>query len=141
MIGKEFKNLSRRELVEIIYQLKKSEQQMQEQMTLLQNELEDKRIKISSTGSISEAAVRITNIFSTAQMTADLYLHEISCIKSETIKECEKMKEDAKQQVDEILTNGKKQYDNLAAHYENDYKKWQQLKVEIQKLEEASKDY
>ena len=47
MINKELKRLSRRELVDIIYQLKKNEQEMQEEIESLKNELEDKRIRIS----------------------------------------------------------------------------------------------
>ena len=35
MISKELKRLSRRELVDIIYQLKKNEQEMQEEIELL----------------------------------------------------------------------------------------------------------
>jgi len=79
MISKELKRLSRRELVDIIYQLKKNEQKMQEEIESLKNELQDKRIRISAAGSIADAAMSVTNVFSTAQRTADIYLREISC--------------------------------------------------------------
>ena len=92
MISKELKRLSRRELVDIIYQLKKNEQEMQEEIESLKNELEDKRIRISTAGSIADAAMSVTNVFSTAQMTADLYLREISYMKEDTEKECEKQR-------------------------------------------------
>ena len=96
MITKELKKLSRRELVDIIYQMKKNEQQMQEEIAALQQAIEDKRIRLSVAGSIADAAADITQIFSAAQTTADLYLHEIACMKAETEKECQKMLEDAK---------------------------------------------
>ena len=63
MISKELKRLSRRELVDIIYQLKKNEQKMQEEIESLKNELEDKRIRISTAGSIADAAMSVTNVF------------------------------------------------------------------------------
>ena len=81
MISKDLKRLSRRELVDIIYQLKKNEQEMQEEIESLKNELQDKRIRISMAGSIADAAMSVTNVFSAAQVTADLYLSEISCMK------------------------------------------------------------
>ena len=63
MINKELKKLSRRELVDIIYQMKKNEQTMQEEIASLQEALQDKRLRLSTAGSISEAAASITNIY------------------------------------------------------------------------------
>ena len=103
MIGKELKRLSRRELVDIIYQLKKNEQENREKIEALEEELQDKRIRVSVAGSIAEAATDITRIFSIAQGTADLYLKEIAAMKAETEKECAKMLEQARKQADMIL--------------------------------------
>lgn len=107
MIGKELKRLSRRELVDIIYQLKKNEQEQQEKISALEEELQERRIRISVAGSIAEAAADITQIFSTAQTTADLYLHEIAAMKEETEKECAKMLEEARKQADMILAEAR----------------------------------
>ena len=83
MVSKELKKLSRRELIDIIYQLKKNEQQTQEQLAALEEALQDKRIRLSVAGSIAEAATDITQVFATAQRTADLYLHEIAAMKED----------------------------------------------------------
>ena len=136
MISKELKKLNRRELVDVIYQLKKNEEQMQDQITALEAELQDRRIHLSFAGSIAEAATDITGIFSVAQSTADLYLSEIASMKEDTQRECAKMIEEARKEVESIMADGKGQYDALAARYRADYKKWQQLRAEIEKLEE-----
>ena len=91
MLHKELKKLSRRELVDIIYQMKKNEQQMQAEIASLQEALQEKRIRISYAGSIAEAAVSIADVLNAAQTAADLYLQEISCMKEETQKECERI--------------------------------------------------
>ena len=135
MISNELKRLSRRELVDIIYQLKKNEQKMQEEIESLKNELEDKRIRISIAGSIADAAISVTHLFSTAQMTADLYLREISCMKENTEKECEKKIEDAEKMVKKILADGEKKFDTLKAAYKSEYAKWQQLRTQNAVLE------
>ena len=149
MISKELKRLSRRELVDIIYQLKKNEEQMQEKIETLEAELEERRIHLSEVGSIAEATTSITGIFSVAQSTADLYLHEISSMKEDAQREYEKLIEEAEKKVEEaeniveeaekkaeaIMIDVKKRYDTLASRYKNDYKKWQQLQDEIHKLE------
>ena len=139
MIGNELKKLSRRELVDIIYQMKKNEQQMQEEIASLQEALQDKRIKLSVAGSIAEVAADITKVFSTAQMTADLYLHEIACMKADTERECAKMLEDTKTKVRDILADGEKQFATLNACYQAEYQKLQLLRAEIQALEHLKK--
>lgn len=136
MINKDIKRLSRRELVDIIYQLKTNEQEMQNELESLKKELEDKRIRISEAGSIADAAMSVTNVFSTAQMTADLYLREISLMKEDTEKACAKKIEEAEKKVKEILSDGEKKFHILKVAYKNEYTKWQQLKSEIAELEE-----
>ncbi len=138
MISKELKRLSRRELVDIIYQLKKNEQEMQEEIELLKNELQDKRIRISTAGSIADAAMSVTNVFSTAQMTADIYLREISCMREDADRECAKKIEEAEKRVRDILADGEKKFDTLKAAYKKEYARWQQLKSEVAALEEKN---
>ena len=135
-MNNDLKKLSRRELVDVIYQMKKNEDELLEQISSLEASLEEKRIRLSSAGSIAEAAVDITNVFSAAQSTADLYLREIQVMKENAEKECARMIEDAKIKVEKILSSGNKQKDYLDAHYRNDYKKWRQLQAEIKSLEE-----
>lgn len=96
MVSKELKKLSRRELVDIIYQMKKNEQQLQEEVAALQEALQEKRIRIEEAGSVADAALSITDVLGAAQKTADLYLHEIACMKADTEKECARMLEKIK---------------------------------------------
>lgn len=96
MVNKELKKLSRRELVDIIYQMKKNEEQLLEEINALKIALEDRRIRLSEAGSIAEAAAAMTNLFSTAQETADLYLREIASMKADAEQECRNMIDEAK---------------------------------------------
>lgn len=107
MIGKELKRLGRRELMDIIYQLKKNEQENQEKIASLEEAIQEKRIRISVAGSIAEAATDITQIFSAAQRTADLYVHEIASMKEDAEKECARMLEEAKMQAEAILAEAR----------------------------------
>ncbi len=138
MIGKELKKLNRRELLDVIYQLKKNEEQMQEQLAALEAALQDRRIHLSVAGSLAEAATDITGIFSAAQSTADLYLREIASMKEDAQRECEKMIEEAKEKAELIIADGNRRYESLVSRYKIDYKKWQQLQDEIQRLEEQN---
>lgn len=140
MIGKELKSLSRRELVDVIYQLKKNEQAMQEQIASLEEALQDKRIRISVAGSVAEAAVDVTNLLTTAQSTADLYLQEIACMKEDTQRECAKMLEDAQKQAETTLAESQRKCAELNARYQSDYEKLQQLHAQLRKLAEVASE-
>lgn len=135
MISNELKKLNRRELVDIIYQMKKNEQLLQDEITSLQRELQEKRLRLEDVGSIADAAVSITDVFVAAQNAADLYLHEISCMKAETEKECSQMIEEARKAVDKIFADGRKQCKELSVLYEIKAAECRQIQDELRKLE------
>ena len=112
---------------------------MQEEIAALEQALQEKRIRVSVAGSIAEAAVGITNVFSTAQKTADLYLHEIACMKADTEAECAKMIAEAKKQVEQTLSDGEKQIADLNARYQIEYERLQQLQAETHAPEQLKK--
>lgn len=121
MVSKELKRLSRRELIDIIYQLKKNEAQLQEQIASLEEALEEKRIRHAVAGSIAEVAVSVTNLFATAQRTADLYLQEISAMKEDAERECAERLEEADRECDKRIQEANRVADKiiLAAKKQN----------------------
>ena len=135
MVDKELRKLSRRELVEVIYQMKKNEQQMKEEIVELRDALQDKRIRISEAGSIADAAIKVNEYFSTAQATADLYLQEIACIKEDTVAECGKILAEAKKKAEEIEILGADLLENIETYRRLDEEKWQQFQKEMAALE------
>ena len=89
MTDKEFKRLTRSQLIDIIYQLQLNEEKLMDENKKLKEALEDKRIRIEKAGSIAEAAIEINNVMQAAQNAADQYLKEIECMYEEMHKEVE----------------------------------------------------
>ena len=83
MTDKEFKRLSRAQLIEIIYQLQLQLDKMNEEKQVLEGELEDKRLRLRNAGNIAEAALEINNCFRSAQNAAEQYLNEIKIMHAE----------------------------------------------------------
>lgn len=102
---KELRHLNRGELIDIIYQLKRSEQELQAENAHLRDLLEQKRIAFSNAGSIADAAVALTGIFETAQKTADIYLSEIERRRADTERQCAQMIEDAQKEAQSIISD------------------------------------
>ena len=71
------KRLKRSELVDIIYQLKKKEQQLEEENAELKRLLEEREVKIENIGSLAEASLALSGIFTAAETAVEIYVQEI----------------------------------------------------------------
>lgn len=109
MADRDIRKLKRMELMEIIYQLKKSEQDLQTQVETLQNQLLDKNLKMEKAGSIAEAALLLTDVFTSAQKTADLYVEEIRKRHEQTEAECRRMISEAQKEAEKIVQEATRQ--------------------------------
>lgn len=96
----ELKRLKREQLIDIIYQLQKNHEELQNENLILKKQLEERQIIISEAGSIANAAVEITDIFKNAQDAADLYLREV-------MRNCSEVR-DAEAQAAGIIDDAKK---------------------------------
>ena len=77
MTDKEFKRLSRSQLIEIIYQYQLKQDELTAENEKLSKELADKRLRVREAGNLAEAALEIHNVMQAAQDAATHYLAEI----------------------------------------------------------------
>ena len=108
MTDKEFKRLSRAQLIEIIYQLQLELDKVNEEKQALENELEDKRLRLQSAGNIAEAALEINDCFRSAQNAAEQYLNEIKALREETEAQRQRILAQAQAEAEAIIASAKK---------------------------------
>ena len=84
MTDREFRRLSREELVEIIYELQRSEAALRDENDQLKGRLADRTLKIENAGSLAEASLALNGVFEAAQSAADQYLTAIRDAQAET---------------------------------------------------------
>ena len=77
MTSKELRKLSRRELIEVLLAQTREMEQLKAELNSKNELLEKREINIRESGSIAEAALRLSGIFEDAQKAADTYLAEI----------------------------------------------------------------
>lgn len=119
MPDRELRHLHRTELVEIIFALKQSEDQLKAENAALTAQLQDRRIHIQNAGSIAQAALELNKVFEAAQAAAEDYLASVQAeastagadailaqaraqaeaLKQQTEAECRAMLDRAKQEV------------------------------------------
>ena len=87
MTDKEFKRLTRSQLIDIIYQLQLKEKELTAENQQLKEQLADRRLRLQQAGNIAQAALEINNVMQAAQKAADQYLEEIRILRDEAAKE------------------------------------------------------
>ena len=126
MTDKEFKRLSRAQLIEIIYQLQLQTDKLNEEKQELESELADKRLRLSNAGNIADAALEINNCFRSAQNAAEQYLNEIKAIREETEEERQRILALARAEAEAIIADAKKTHDDYDSAIEAILKKYGQ---------------
>ena len=105
MTDKEFKRLSRAQLIDVIYQFQLQIDKLTEQNQELEQKLEDRRFRLSNAGNIADAALEINNCFRSAQDAAEQYLNEIKAIREETEAERCKILSEAQAEAAAIIAD------------------------------------
>ena len=132
MTDKEFKRLSRSQLIDIIYQFQLQQEELMAENEKLKNALADKRILVNNSGNIAEAALEIHNVMQAAQSAAEHYLEEIQrrvdkeyqTIMQEARTEAAMLMERARRKADGIVTQAEKNvgYDPVVEAILEEYK-------------------
>lgn len=113
MTDKEFRRLSRTELVEIIFELQKREQDYQAKIAALEQQLNDRELKLSQAGSIAEAALGLNEVFQRAQAAADQYLAEVKRIHDDAQANADQLLADANQQAAKHTAQTQEERENI----------------------------
>jgi cell division septum initiation protein DivIVA len=112
MTDKEFKRLSRSQLIDIIYQLQVKQEELTADNEKLSKALDDKRLRVNKAGNIAEAALEIHNVMQAAQDAADHYLEEIMI---RGYNEYQQILKDARAEAASIIAKAKKEADKIVA--------------------------
>lgn len=107
MTDKEFKRLSRSQLIDIIYQLQLQVDKLTEENQDLEQKLEDKRLRLSNAGNIADAALEINDCLRNVQNAADQYLNEIKIMHAEAQEQRQNIIDEAWAEAHQIIADAK----------------------------------
>ncbi|MBR6995266.1 MAG: hypothetical protein IKH96_04520 [Ruminococcus sp.] len=112
MTDKEFRKLKRGDLIAIIYEYQKKQEELVKEIDELRAQLESKNLKISKAGSIAEAVVGLDLLFETAQKTADDYVEQIRLANEEAEKKAAGIIKQAEKEAAEIISKARDKADS-----------------------------
>lgn len=112
----DLKKLSRLELIDIIGEMQKRLEEAESETEKLRAEAKKRELRIASSGSIAEAALKVNGVFDAAQSAAEQYLQSFYKSSPEALeivasaeKKGEEIIEDAKKRGRAILASAEKQ--------------------------------
>lgn len=114
MADRELRHMRRTELVEIIFALKQSEDQLKAENAALTARLEERQVHLDNAGSIAQAALELNHVFEAAQAAADDYLASVQSMDRDTLQA------QAQAEADRILAQARTEADQLKAQTERE---------------------
>ena len=115
MTDQQFRRLTREDLIEIIYELKKDVRRLETENEQLKGQLSEKQMKIENAGSIAEASLALHGVFEAAQAAADQYLEQVQAANEQTQRLCDRLIADAQRKADAIVTEAQQEADAIVA--------------------------
>lgn len=91
MADKDFRRLSKTDLLELLIEQGRENLALKTRLEEAEAELAQRKLQIEESGSIAEAALKLTGVFEAAQKAIDLYRENCE-------RQCREMVEDAKRQ-------------------------------------------
>ena len=113
MAGKELRHMSRGELIDVIYALKKQQEELAAENEELRQQLSKRELKLQKAGSIAEAAMSLNQVFEAAQQAADQYLQSVYANCGDAEEMAKGILADANAQAQNTLEQARRQSETL----------------------------
>lgn len=108
MTERELRKLGRAELIEMLLDLTRENEQLRNDLDEARQQLDSRAIMFENAGSLAEAVLHVNGVFEATQAACDQYAQNIqqqnACLEKmeqETREKCERMLQKAKQDADE----------------------------------------
>ena len=103
MTEKELRRLSRTDLLKLLLAQRKENEQLRCILDETQSQLADRTIKIDNAGSIAEASLQLSGIFTAAQDSCQYYLDNIKLLSERQNEICQQMEAETKEKCDRMV--------------------------------------
>ena len=127
MTERELRRLSRTDLLELLLAQRKENEQLRCILDETQAQLADRTIKIDNAGSIAEASLQLSGIFTAAQDSCQYYMENIKLLSERQSQVCRQMEEETKEKCDRMVAEAEVKAQQC----------WENCSVKIRQLVES----
>ena len=127
MTERELRRLSRTDLLELLLAQRKENEQLRCILDETQSQLADRTIKIDNAGSIAEASLQLSGIFTAAQDSCQYYVENIKLLSERQTQICQQMEAETKEKCDRMVAEAEMRAQQC----------WENCSVKIRELVES----
>lgn len=102
MDNQELKRLGRTDLLKLLLEERRENEQLRVRLKAVQEKLDDRTIQLEKAGSIAEASLRLNGVFTAAEAAAAQYLENIQRLSSKEEAVCQRMEAEARKKAKAI---------------------------------------
>ena len=124
MTEKELRRLSRTDLLELLLAQRRENEQLRCILDQTQSQLADRTIKIEKAGSIAEASLQLSGIFTAAQDSCQYYMDNIKLLSERQSAVCQQMEQETKEKCDRMVAEAEQKAQQC----------WENCSVKIREL-------
>ena len=115
MTDRELRKLRRVDLLELLAQVSREKEALQDQVAALQAQLAERQLNMDQAGTFAEASLRLSGVFADIDAAGAQYLYNLQQLSQERTAACERLEAESRAQADAILAEAKTQAAALEA--------------------------
>lgn len=124
MTDRELRKLGRTELLEMLLEQLRENEQLHAQLEVAKKQLMERRIALDKAGSIAEASLQLNGVFQAAQEACKQYIENIEQLSARQEQLCAQMEQETKEKCDRMVAEAK----SLSQSY------WENVSRKIQEV-------
>lgn len=111
MTNKELKKLNRTDLIALLLEVSRENQQLKEELEQTKEKLQSKTIAIDQAGSLADAAIQLNGVFAAAEDACQQYARNIQERNSQIQQVCDRMEAQTREKCRLMLENTQREAD------------------------------
>ena len=128
MTDKELRKLSRADLIAIMLDLVRENQQLRDELDQAQKELESRTIAIQNAGSLAAAAMELSGVFEAAEDACAQYTRNLQDRSSRIQEICDQMEQQTQEKCERMVAQARAEADAY----------WEYVRQEVRKLYQSN---
>ena len=115
MTEKELRKLGRGDLLNLLLEQSRENQQLREQLQAAQDALADRTICIDQAGSIAEASLQLNGVFQAAEQACQQYTENVMQLRQRQEERCAQREKESQEKAAQIVDDARKQAEEATA--------------------------
>ena len=138
MTDRELRKLRRVDLLELLTQVSREKEALQDQVAALQAQLAERQLNLDRAGTMAEASLRLSGVFADIDAAGAQYLYNLQQLSQERTAACERLEAETRAQADAILAEAQTKADAILAQAQSQADAyWADVSVRLQRFYDA----